>query len=351
MSDQTPRFTRILSIDGGGIRGIIPGQVLVALEKRLQVKTGNPGARIADFFDLIAGTSTGGILACICLAPKDPADPAKGARFSAEEAVGLYLDRGDEIFDIPVMHRIRTAGGVADEKYPAEGLEEALQDYFGDLRLSQLLKPCLVTSYDIRRRQAMFFAQHDAVKDPAWDFLVRDIARATSAAPTYFEVARVKSVSGVPYPVVDGGVFANNPTLCAYAEARSKLPGKPTASQMVILSLGTGVAETPYHFKEAKDWGLIGWARPIIDIMMSGVAETVDYQLGQMFDAVGKPAQYVRIQADLVMDPPEVKQMDNARTSNMARLREIGIETAEKEAEKLAEIADLLIAAGPAVPV
>ncbi len=92
------KLTRILSIDGGGIRGILPGQILVSLEKILKTLDNNPDAHIADYFDLIAGTSTGGILSCMYLSPdKDRPDRP---RFSAQKAVELYLDRGDEIFDI-----------------------------------------------------------------------------------------------------------------------------------------------------------------------------------------------------------------------------------------------------------
>ena len=135
---------RILSIDGGGIRGIIPGQILVEFEKELKRRSGNDNTRIADCFDLIAGTSTGGILACIYLCP-DPDNPSR-PRFSAQEAVNLYLENGDEIFDIGLWHKITSLGGLADEKYPSDGLEDALEDYLGELRLSQLLKPCLITA-------------------------------------------------------------------------------------------------------------------------------------------------------------------------------------------------------------
>ncbi|MBN4081086.1 patatin-like phospholipase family protein [Caldithrix abyssi] len=117
-------LTRILSIDGGGIRGIIPGQILVEFEKKLKKYSGNDDARIADYFDLIAGTSTGGILACIYLFPGD-GNPLK-PKFSAKEAVNLYLERGDEIFDVSLWQKIRSAGGLTDEKYSANELEEAL---------------------------------------------------------------------------------------------------------------------------------------------------------------------------------------------------------------------------------
>ena len=335
------KFTRILSIDGGGIRGIIAGQVLVALEEKLQA-AGGPQARIADYFDLVAGTSTGGILTCALLTPgrQDPQRP----RFSAREAVDLYLERGDEIFDIPVLHRIRSVGGIADEKYPSDGLEEALEDYFEDFKLSNLLKPCLITAYDIKRRRAHFFRQQKAKEEAGFDFLIRDVARATSAAPTYFEASRVKSLTNVTYPLIDGGVFANNPAMCAYAEARN-FEGTPRARNMLVLSLGTGSAETSYAYREAKDWGLVEWAKPILDIIMTGVAETVDYQLQQIFDTVEAPAgepRYLRIQADLSREPAEVRKMDNAELENLARLGEIGTELAQNYSQELDQFVKLL---------
>lgn len=342
MPDFVPNFTRILSIDGGGLRGMIPARVLVALERKLQAATGDPETRLADHFDLIAGTSTGGILACIYLCP--PSSGARGrTRFSAADVVGLYRDRGAEIFAVPLAHRVGSVWGLRDEKYPAAGLEHVLEDYAGDVWLSDLLKPCLIPAYDIQRRQAHFFTQHDAVRQPGYDFPLRQVARATSAAPTYFEVAQVTSRSGVQYPLVDGGVFAGNPAMCAYAEARVKLPGNPRAAGMVLVSLGTGAALRPYQYHEARDWGLVGWARPIFDMMLSGVAETVDYQLRQMFDAVGTPDQYIRLQAGLDHWPADVLEMDNAHPKNLADLEQIGAELAEAQDRDLDRVVKLLL--------
>lgn len=336
------KLTRILSIDGGGIRGIIPGQILVALEERLQQLDKNPNGKIADYFDMIAGTSTGGILACIYLSPEKAG--SKKPRFSAKEAVDLYLERGDEIFDISFWHKIRTAGGVTDEKYDADELEDALEDYMGKLKLSELIKPCLISSYDIKRRKAHFFTQHDADTDKH-NYLLREVARATSAAPTYFEVARVKSLSNVTYPLIDGGVFVNNPTLCAYAEARQlnfdSFRQKPTAKNMVILSLGTGTTNKPFYYKDAKDWGMVQWIKPIIDIMMSGVAETVDYQLKQIYEAVGIPKQYLRISPELGNASSD---MDDASLENLKALKEAGTQSAIKHKKDLTQLAEMLIA-------
>ncbi len=335
------KLTRILSIDGGGIRGIIPGQVLVALENKLKQKSGNNKVRISDFFDLIAGTSTGGILTCIMLCP-DSNDPSR-ARFSAEEAVGLYLDKGSEIFDISVWQKLKSAGGLAEEKYSEKALEKSLDNYLKDLKLSDLIKPCLITSYDIKRRKAKFFTQHDAVKNEMSDYYLKEVARATSAAPTFFEVAHVKSMTDVYYPLVDGGMFANNPALCAYAEVRKKFENRPSAKEMMILSLGTGYMRKEYDYEDAKDWGAIKWLKPLIDIMMSGVSETVDYQLMQIFDAVNRPDQYLRINSELIYAEPD---MDNASEENLKNLKQDGTNIAENFDKQLEKFAVKLVENG-----
>ena len=337
------KLTRILSIDGGGIRGIIPGQVLVSLEEKLKKIDNNPDAKIADYFDLIAGTSTGGILTCIYLAPSK--DNPKRPMFSAKEAVDLYLERGDEIFDISFWHKVRSGGGITDEKYDQAELEEALKDYLGNLMLTDLLKPSLISSYDIKNRKAHFFKSHRAKTDKSRNFKVREAARATSAAPTYFEVARVKSETNVTYPLIDGGVFVNNPTLCAYAEARTtqfdNFRKNPTASEMMILSIGTGNVDEPYYYKKAKNWGAVQWIVPVIDIMMSGVSETVDYQIRQIYDAVNKPNQYVRISPDL---GDANSAMDDASLKNLQALKKAGEKCATDNDKLLTEFAKLLVA-------
>ncbi len=332
------KFFRILSIDGGGIRGLIPAQILTVLEAKLKMAAKDPDTRLADWFDLIAGTSTGGILTCVYLCPAvdDPNRP----RFSAPEAVELYLQHGHEIFDVSFWHRLTTADGYLDEKYPAGGLETLLAEYLHDLKLSALVKPCLITAYDIENRAAYFFTQHDARKYPGQDFLVRDVARATSAAPTFFQCAQVQSETHVTYALVDGGVFANDPALCAYAEAR-KMGSMPTAKEMVILSLGTGEVKTPYHYDQVKDWGGLGWVKPVIDILMSGTVEVADYQLRQMYKAVGAPNQYLRIQPPLA---PQNSDLGNSDPANLHELVEIGERAAEQNDAALDDFVALLLA-------
>ena len=337
---------RILSIDGGGIRGIIPGTILTYLEKQLQLKS-NSNLKIGDYFDFIAGTSTGGILACIYLMPGDNGK----ARYSAQDAVNLYLQKGEDIFHRTLIQKLKSGGGLLDEKYDRHPIEKYLDEYFGDTWLKDLIKPCLITSYDVTQRNAHFFTSTDAGSS-LYNFKVRDVARATSAAPTYFEPALIYSEEGQRLAVVDGGVYANNPALCAYAEARKTIfsdylkdgekINKPTAKDMIIVSVGTGTVKKPYHYNDLKNAGELHWLNPIIDILMSGNAETVDYQLQQMYKTLPQEdaRNYYRLEPPLHEASSE---MDLATSKNMEDLRQAGLTYVDNNKDLLDEIVEKVL--------
>ncbi len=331
-------LTRILSIDGGGIKGIIPGTILAHLEEKIQQATGNNADRIADYFDLIAGTSTGGILTCLLLCP----DNSNRPKYTAKEAVDFYLKKGDSIFSSDIWKRIKTMNGLLDEKYSATELENGFVEFFGDTKLSQLIKPCLITAYDIEYSKTVFFNSMDLKKHPDNDFLVRDVARATSAAPTYFEVSRISSNNGTYYPLIDGGIFANNPAMCAFAEA-TKLQNDFSIQNTFILSLGTGAdrknaQSIPY--KKAKDWGIAEWVKPLITILMKSSAETVHYQLNSIFQNAGKAENYIRVEPSLVTADPV---MDNATPSNMEALYQDAKHFIEQNEDKFTTIVEKIL--------
>lgn len=329
------KLLRILSIDGGGIRGILPGLLLASLEKKLQQRTGDLGARVADHFDLIAGTSTGGILTCLYLCPDEHGRP----RFSAAEAVDLYLQNGHHIFRMPSNPIQKWRTRRYDCKYVVIGMNELLESYFRDLRLSQLLRPSLITSYDMVNRRSFFFTQHDARKNPDYDFYVKDITRATSAAPGYFEPARVRSMGGTEYTLLDGGVFANNPSLCAYAEAM-QLFGKEemqriTPAKLLLVSVGSGI------FKNAAEED--PRSMPPVQHVMAGVTETVDFQLRQLFCSVECEKNYFRFDPDLGRAS---HGLDDCSIDNLEALREAGLQAVEAYDRELDAIAERL-APGP----
>jgi len=276
---------RILSIDGGGILGLIPAMILAEIEAR----TGRP---TAEMFDLVAGTSTGGIIAC-----------AVAAGIPARDVVALYRERGSEIFSRSLGHRLATGFGLWGPQYGAAGIEAALAGVFGDRRLSGCVE-LLVPAYDIEARTPHLFKSLKA-QDYAWrDYYLRDVCRATSAAPTYFPPARVRSLAGDEAAMVDGGLYANNPAACALAQAAKagRLDG------VMMVSLGTGQIERPYLYDVARRWGLAAWVRPLLNCMFDGQADTAAHQCKALLGD-----RMVRIQpalpGELAMDDASLKAL------------------------------------------
>jgi patatin-like phospholipase/acyl hydrolase len=306
----------ILSIDGGGIKGIIPGMVLVEIEERLKVRTGNPNAFIADYFDFFAGTSTGGILICLLLCPSK--ENPKLPRFSAKEALNLYIANGPKIFETKGMKKFLADLGWARERYENKVLEKILLDYFDDVKLSDLIKPCIITAYNIELRKAHFFRQKVAQsRGKSRDFYVRDVCRATSAAPTYFSVAEINSLSGVRYPLLDGGIFATNPSLSAFVEIK-KQPEELIPKDIYILSLGTGVSKKSYDSDELRDTKALFVVPALLDMMMSGATETSHFYMKQIFSFLGIPDHYIRLEPSNLQSVEE--ELDAASPKNIQKL-------------------------------
>lgn len=310
---------RILSVDGGGIRGVIPATVLVDLERRAK-------RPVAELFDLVAGTSTGGLIALALTRRGDGDRP----RWSAADVLDLYLREGPRIFSRSLWRRIESVGGIADEKYSNAALREVLDTFLGDARLADALGDVLVCAYDIERRDPFFFKSARAREDRDRDYAIADAALATASAPTYFEPVRVRSATGTQSALIDGGVFAVNPAMCAYAEARRD----GAAPEVTLVSLGTGQLTRPIPYEEAKDWGLLEWARPLVDVVFDGSSDVVDYQATQLLGA-----QFHRLQVTLDTGSDD---LDDASASNLRLLQEKGAQVvAEHDAELDRLVAEL----------
>ena len=306
----------LLSVDGGGIRGLIPALILAEIEKRTNQAT-------SDLFDIISGTSTGGIIAVGLTVP----NPETGRPlFTAKELAGLYLDRGKEIFQQSLLQRI---GSVTDNAFGHKNLESILQEYFGESELKNALTHVIVTSYDIEERRTFYFNSDRAKMDDKENFRVWEVCRCTSAAPTYFEPHQI-NYGGDLVALVDGGVFANNPAMLAYTEAKRRFDEQRASEPVIVdreasdvavaarqieepflmLSLGTGSSRKRYPYDKAKDWGLAGWVRPIVDILMQGTAETVHFQMKQLLPPkLNGQSRYYRLNTQLA---PEHSDMSDA---------------------------------------
>lgn len=288
----------ILSLDGGGVRGIIPAYILAHMEDQPGVSS------IAKSVDMIAGTSIGGLLALGLTRPgEDDITPL----YSAQELLEQLRELSATIFERAFLQTMR-ARVFGDELYTADGLEEALKGTLEDAMLSEALCEVLVPAYDIVGRRAHFFKRSKARRthDPQ-DHFMWEVARATSAAPTYFEPF-VLEINNLIHAFIDGGVFANNPAMCAYAEARERWPD----DEIFLISIGTGDVNRSLSVQKSANWGVLGWGQHILDLVWDGVGETVDYQLRQLLQG-----HYVRLQCPLTNAS---QQLDDTRVTNIDHL-------------------------------
>jgi len=307
---------KILSLDGGGIRGIIPAAVLAHLEARLQTSKSNDKLRLAECFDLLAGTSTGGILTCLFLTPDD-AEPSR-PKYSAAQILGFYMELGPILFHRSFSQLLLSGLGVFRSRYKEDALYDFSKKLMGDNYISGVMKDCLITSYEMSTRKALLFSKHNVKKYGSMaDYKLCDIARATSAAPTYFSPAQIFARDNSSRHLVDGGVYANNPAMCAFVEAVKLWPDMTTRDYN-MLSVGTGKAVTPFFWEKTHKFGYLDWLEPIIDVLTSSVAETVDFQLQQLFSAAGVPDSYIRIEPPLLSSD---SRMDNASPKNIRALQ------------------------------
>jgi|GEM_PF-43358 len=341
---------KILSIDGGGIRGIIPAMILAEIERR----TEKP---ISSLFDLIAGTSTGGMLALGLVKPhlKDAQAPA----YTAQQLVSIFYEHGNVIFYEPLYAELL---GDLDEiikpKYSSEGKNDILTDYFGNATIKDAITEVLITSYDIEQRMPVLFTSNvnqenvtsRKLRKICTGFTMKEAAMATSAAPTYFPPYRIATSHNENgfYTLVDGGVVANNPTALALVESITSAKAATkrgedtwTLDNTLVVSLGTGSLTKKYPYQEAKNWGLVGWARPMLNIVLDGASEAISCQIEQLLP-VGEDLsqqQYYRFQTYI---DEMLEAMDNAKFHNISMLVQVGKQMIEERTEEIDSLCDKL---------
>ena len=294
MAKQQHSVRRVLSPDGGGIRGIIPALVVAHLGHET-------GAPASELFDLIVGTSMGGILA-LGLSLQDRQG---GSLLAEKRMVALYERHGAKIFERSLWRKLRTAGGLFEEAYSHEALEKVLHKYFAHKRMGDCGTPVMVTSYDIERRKTVFLKSwHPDHRE----LLCAEASRATSAAPTYFEPVNLQWAEQTA-TLIDGGVFINSPAVSAYAEACKLFPDEPIA----MLSLGTGELTRPIPYDAARTWGSTLWIMSLLDCMLDGASKAADHQM-RLF--LGD--HYLRVQTQLHFASDD---MDDASRGNIRNLK------------------------------
>jgi len=268
--DNQKKF-RILSIDGGGIRGIYSATILEVFEKHFQTK-------IIDHFDMICGTSTGGIIAI-----------ALAVGFSAEQIVQFYYEKGPKIFTKSLWSTISQF--IGNGKYGNKQLKQSLQEFFGDKKLKDASCYLCIPSFDLSTGACYVF------KTPHHSSLTRDIetplfevALATSAAPIYFPVYSSTFSHGNLF--VDGGIWANNPSLVGIVEALRFFVGKEKQFQKVTLVSVSNISEPFAKIKPPKN-SILGWNKDIIDVFLAAQSSSMDLMTKFLVENLGW--QYHRI--------------------------------------------------------
>jgi patatin-like phospholipase/acyl hydrolase len=347
--DQKPtdRF-RILCVDGGGIRGLIPALVIAEIEKRLQREAG-PQARASDYFHMFAGTSTGGLVALSLTAP-DPQNPERPA-VSANELAGFYTEDGPDIFHRSLWQKIRTLWGWLGPKYSLGPLEDAIEDRLGKGHIESALRELVVTSYDMTAREPYFFKRWRAREDPERNRTIADAGLATSAAPTYFPSHGVNE-----HALVDGGVFAGNPVIVAIVEALKRFGDDPNhldQDDLLVVSLGTGVHEDGYSQEQVSGWGKLGWVLPhggeppIIGATLDGASDGADHWAHTLLNhpsdphissaELGRGPRFFRLQVPLTESVPLDDAREDTLTKTLPGFAEELIRTHEAEISEIVE--------------
>jgi patatin-like phospholipase/acyl hydrolase len=290
---------RVLSVDGGGIRGIVPARVLVELE----AITGRP---VAELFDLVAGTASGGILALGLAAPGSGGRP----RHRASDLLELHL-RGPELFPTSnPTHRLRRLVGLGRVPRAAAS---TLSQRFGETPLGDALLDVIVPTFDLACGTPLVWRSEEF--GPGLGPRMSDVALATSSAPTHFPAVPVE-LAGRTWSLTHGGVVANNPAPFAYAAALARAD----PAEVSLLSLGVGTRATDTHGSHLAERGgrwPLGAARSF-ELQLESSAEAGHQGLDALLIATGHRERYWRLQPTLEARAGEHADSDPVALSHLA---------------------------------
>lgn len=350
---QPPAFGNlitVLSIDGGGIRGLIPAIILDCLETELQ-KLDGEDARIADYFDMIAGTSTGGLITAMLTAPNEEKRPL----FTAKAIKKFYLQKCPKIFPQDSCSSLtKFVKNFFAPLYDGKYLHDCIRKKLPNIRLEDTLTNVAIPTFDISTLQPTIFSSYKMKKKPYLNALLSDICIGTSAAPTYLPPHHFETTDDNgekhEFNLVDGGVAANNPTLIAMGEIAKELIHKNNAfhapqsleyNKFLVISIGTGECKKKWNYNpdDASKWGLLKWwynangSVPLLDIFTQASTDMVDIHLSVVFKALGVENNYLRIQEDGLKH--SLSELDRATTDNLKELTDAGEALLQKRVSRV----------------
>ncbi|KAL2899499.1 putative inactive patatin-like protein 9 [Bienertia sinuspersici] len=300
LSNNNNKKTRILSIDGGGTSAAIAVAFLVHLEEAIQAKTGDSKLRIADFFDIVAGTGIGGLIAAFLTASDDSSRPL----FTARDVADFLTNNFSAMFKPKrggVLRRRKT------RRCSGESLEKVLKGVFSKdgrktpMTLKDTCKPILIPCYDLNTAAPFVFSRA-AASASAWsslDFELWKVCRAAMATPSVFEPFELTSIDGKTACFgVDGGLVMNNPTAAAVTHVlhnKVDFPSVNGVEDLLVLSLGNGALSSSGKLSVNNKTGECSTGC-VVDVAVDGVSETIDQMLGNAFS--WNRNDYVRIQSN-----------------------------------------------------
>ena len=338
---KTPAEIRVLSIDGGGVRGLIPALFLKALEEQI-------GRPLTQVFDVFTGTSSGSISAF----------GLSTGLYQAKDLPEMFKSTARQIFHLRRLSRLGARGGVFGPKYQVKNFEAVINETFGDVTMGQLEKPTVAPTFNLATRAATYFSSvpgvsynsaPEAVTLAQPQRTVAEVIRASSSAPIFFEPAQIPSDPDDPnserLPLVDGGLVANNPSLLGATLAKHlhDLEHPRSISPRIrVVSLSTDSMQRPLAYRRAANWGIFDWLRPVTTALMQAQNDMTDTALNLLNADVSY--ERIAINWDNAPNSTQVARFtDNASEANLQAIEDATLWSIEDQWQRLGEISFRLL--------
>lgn len=327
-----PSLTTILTVDGGGVAGVIPAVFLNELEQDADEKTNK-------MFDFMAGVSTGSLIVSLLATPDE-----KGlSKYSPEQVISLYKNKASEVFSASKLHKLTTLGGLIGPKFESTGMQNLTNQYYANTTVSQLLSNVAIFSYDLHKKGMVLFTNWKNTGPDTSHYKVKDIIQGSTAIMSYFSPKWILDNQGnEEYILADAALVFNNPSAMAFLFAYNRCPN---SKHYVVVSLATG--RDPGINIRPKTWGIIQWAKEMIQATLQGettAGTVIMTNIVKVLNANIQPNKiprviFVRLNPDITLD--QTNPID-ASPEHIAVLESVGKKYLQKNQARINCLVKLL---------